>query len=1085
MKIRTIVITAILVVGAGAATSYFVRRSREANVKKVEVVPVVTVNSAEYSMGDSGTVSGTIISRDTQVVPLDTSHELVDVYVQTGDRVKKGDKLLEYDMLGDELKEEMEELTKLGLELSLESMKKDLETMRSGRMPESLSDGYESDDDADDSSDSRDDEDDEDSGTRASRPSSQGSAAPRSQSVGRGAVGAADTLAAAPSGTAPLSALMGSASPDSKHITRDDLIRGADQLQAIFSGDASSGSSRTDGAGSGDASADDRAQKDGPQEEKHRESMNRNPSDQNAAGQNTPDQTTAGQNPSDQNTANTASDGVFSELFSGDGPEETETEPKDMPGEERESVADGEPAGGPDGKLPGEGGDEIVADLGSDDEALPEDGALISSPDGEQAPSVMDAIPAEEEDLFREMEQEEEGASGIQDGILNEGASGIQDGIFNEDASSVPEDKPALIGETAPLMAAIEDEIVEDNEAVPGVEQTNPETAEGGQPVGDDPSGIFQTEAPPSEAPLTETPQTGAPQTETPQTETPQTGAPQTETPPTETPQTSVPQTDAPPVQDPSAGIPAESEAAGDGIPAQEDVWEEEYVEEPGAPYVSEGENEEELETNFLGEVYVDDGTEEVTDIISMVNTFLSEVNAVSLAVEGGWDAIPSQINAINAGLETFRKSFGESHEYDKNDLFGETVTVTNYTVSQEVRSRVGDATASVLQAAYDRLCVYHFIYTMMSLNADKSNSSGLDLEWAKANEAALRAAVNEYASLPESVWVYNPATGAREFSSQFAILNDGFFSGESLGTFLSNQVQSLNTEHVMEDPPDVPATVSTEGEMWDNYDDDYDDYDGPEYTAEELAEAIRDQEKNIKETELQIREAELGIQEYKKVLDGKIVYATMDGIVKNAGTKDHATGNSFITITGKEGLYVKGTINELSLGTVKVGDTITGTSYETGSSFTAEIVEISDYPETSTNSYYGYGDENTNSSYYPFLAYIQDAEGLEVDSYVDLSLSGSSSAASADSLSSGGLSLDEYYIRKDGDGRSYCYVRGKDGLLERRYLELGANNWGVINIKSGLRQDDYIAFPYGEGVEEGAQTVEVDFLSAVDGGMY
>ena len=138
MKIRTIVITAILVVGAGAATSYFVRRSREANVKKVEVVPVVTVNSAEYSMGDSGTVSGTIISRDTQVVPLDTSHELVDVYVQTGDRVKKGDKLLEYDMLGDELKEEMEELTKLGLELSLESMKKDLETMRSGRMPSKM-----------------------------------------------------------------------------------------------------------------------------------------------------------------------------------------------------------------------------------------------------------------------------------------------------------------------------------------------------------------------------------------------------------------------------------------------------------------------------------------------------------------------------------------------------------------------------------------------------------------------------------------------------------------------------------------------------------------------------------------------------------------------------------------------------------------------------------------------------------------------------------------------------------------------------------------------------------------------------------
>ena len=64
------------------------------------MVPVTTVNIAtSLQYGDSSTVSGTIISRDTQVVPLDSSHELMDVYVQQGDRVKKGDKLLEYDML--------------------------------------------------------------------------------------------------------------------------------------------------------------------------------------------------------------------------------------------------------------------------------------------------------------------------------------------------------------------------------------------------------------------------------------------------------------------------------------------------------------------------------------------------------------------------------------------------------------------------------------------------------------------------------------------------------------------------------------------------------------------------------------------------------------------------------------------------------------------------------------------------------------------------------------------------------------------------------------------------------------------------
>jgi hypothetical protein len=129
----------------------------------------------------------------------------------------------------------------------------------------------------------------------------------------------------------------------------------------------------------------------------------------------------------------------------------------------------------------------------------------------------------------------------------------------------------------------------------------------------------------------------------------------------------------------------------------------------------------------------------------------------------------------------------------------------------------------------------------------------------------------------------------------------------------------------------------------------------------------------------------------------------------------------------------VRGTVNELALDTVKVGDTITGTSYETGSSFTAEIVEISEYPDESANSFYGgYGEENTNSSYYPFLAYIEDAEGLEVDSYVDLSLSENGFTDSGDPEMSNGLCLEEFFIRKDNSGRSYCYVLGKDGLLEK-----------------------------------------------------
>jgi hypothetical protein len=203
MKIKTILITAVLVIGAGTATSYFVRRSHESNIVKVEVVPVTSVNNAAYSMGDSSTVSGTIISKDTQVVALDSSHELKNVYVQQGDRVKKGDKLLEYDMLGDELKEEMEELTKMGLELTLESMKKDLETLKSGRMPESMGggeSGYSTSMDSDDDDDGADEDDgDDDAGSAANVDASGRSHVNAGVTKqGGGAVGAADTLAQKP-----------------------------------------------------------------------------------------------------------------------------------------------------------------------------------------------------------------------------------------------------------------------------------------------------------------------------------------------------------------------------------------------------------------------------------------------------------------------------------------------------------------------------------------------------------------------------------------------------------------------------------------------------------------------------------------------------------------------------------------------------------------------------------------------------------------------------------------------------------------------------------------------------------------------
>ena len=140
MKIKGILITTAIIGGSAAAVVYGVRSTVTKKPKPVEVVAVTSVNNSYGGFSDGDSISGTIISKDTQQVLLDGEHELKTVYVKEGDQVKKGDKLLEYDMEADELKAEMEDLTRRGLELSLETLMKDLATLRSGRMPVGASD---------------------------------------------------------------------------------------------------------------------------------------------------------------------------------------------------------------------------------------------------------------------------------------------------------------------------------------------------------------------------------------------------------------------------------------------------------------------------------------------------------------------------------------------------------------------------------------------------------------------------------------------------------------------------------------------------------------------------------------------------------------------------------------------------------------------------------------------------------------------------------------------------------------------------------------------------------------------------------
>ena len=269
---------------------------------------------------------------------------------------------------------------------------------------------------------------------------------------------------------------------------------------------------------------------------------------------------------------------------------------------------------------------------------------------------------------------------------------------------------------------------------------------------------------------------------------------------------------------------------------------------------------------------------------------------------------------------------------------------------------------------------------------------------------------------------------------------------------------------------PELPDETEEETEpdtddWYDPGDLPWDDNSGDTYTVSELNQAIEDKEKEIKDLQLNQRENALKVEKTQREIDESTVTSSIHGVVKRVGDPSvgEVDGNAFILVTSDSGLYVQGTLSESDLGKVKVGTMISGYSYESYTSFTAEITEISKYPTTSQN--YWSSDTNPNASSYPFLAYIEDADGLSDYEYAELKIE-EDTGTSGDSIY-----IDKMYIRKE-NGQSYVYIRGADGLLKKQYVRTGKTLYGsTVEVKEGLSIDDAIAFPYGKNVKEGAKT--------------
>ena len=234
------------------------------------------------------------------------------------------------------------------------------------------------------------------------------------------------------------------------------------------------------------------------------------------------------------------------------------------------------------------------------------------------------------------------------------------------------------------------------------------------------------------------------------------------------------------------------------------------------------------------------------------------------------------------------------------------------------------------------------------------------------------------------------------------------------------------------------------------------------------IEEEISDKEDDIAQAKEDLHEAQISYKEAKAEVDKATVKAKLAGTVTTAYSKGTlpTDGSAAIVVKAADGMYVKTSINEMELDSVKVGGTIKCVSSDTGDEYTAEVKEISDFPTADSSN--GGDVSNPNSSYYPIVAFIKDADGLSPGGSVEVSYS----SKSMGTANKNAVYLQKAYIRTE-DKKSYVYLRDKKTKrLKKQYITVGKTmNGQYIEIVSGVTEDDNIAFPYGKNLREGVKT--------------
>lgn len=235
----------------------------------------------------------------------------------------------------------------------------------------------------------------------------------------------------------------------------------------------------------------------------------------------------------------------------------------------------------------------------------------------------------------------------------------------------------------------------------------------------------------------------------------------------------------------------------------------------------------------------------------------------------------------------------------------------------------------------------------------------------------------------------------------------------------------------------------------------------------------IQSLQTDIAKSEYDIKTKKIELEKLQNTINNATVTAEIAGTVQSLKTTEQlqSDGTDVLMKIMSDGEFrVKCTISEQNVQSIYKDEAMVLHSRVDDSSWTGTISEISTEADNSQNNnmYYGGSDEMTTASKYPFYVTLDSSDGLMLGQHLLVS----ADTGADESIEKTGIWLYSDYVQTDEDGKTYVWAADKKDRLEKREVEVGQTDdtMGDCEIKSGLSEDDMIAFP-SDSYQEGMKT--------------